>query len=83
MCTFTFLYGPASPAPPVTCERHPDPRNVAAGHCHVVVCKKDDVRHVRSAMDDLDSSKRAVDLMVIEDALKTTARLKHPFCMKF
>ncbi|CAE7585992.1 unnamed protein product, partial [Symbiodinium pilosum] len=28
-------------------------------------------------MDDLDSSKRAVDLMVIEDALKTTARLKN------
>ena len=82
MRPFTCFYGLAAPAPLATCDKNPDPRKVAAGHCHVVLCKNEEVRHVRFAMDDLDPSKRAVDLMVIEDAVKTTAWLKYLVCFR-
>ncbi|CAE6932757.1 unnamed protein product, partial [Symbiodinium sp. KB8] len=48
---------------------------VPAGRCHVMICKRSELQFIRSAMKDLASSQPPIDLMIYEDALKTTATL--------
>ena len=43
--------------------------------CHVMICKRSELQFIRSAMKDLASSQPPIDLMIYEDALKTTATL--------
>ena len=42
----------------------------------MVICKRSELECIRSAMKDLASSEPLIDLMVYEDALKTTTRLE-------
>eukprot|EP00439_Symbiodinium_sp_Y106_P021714 s3663_g2.t1 len=49
---------------------------VPPGRRHVVICKRSELECIRSAMKDLASSEPLIDLMVYEDALKTTTRLE-------
>ena len=41
-----------------------------------MICKRSELQFIRSAMKDLASSEPLIDLMVYEDALKTTTRLE-------
>ena len=41
-----------------------------------MICKRSELECIRSAMKDLASSEPLIDLMVYEDALKTTTRLE-------
>ena len=53
-----------------------NPRNVEPGSCNVVICKRVNLPFIRSAVKELDPSQRMIDLMIYEDALKTTAWLE-------